>query len=375
MNPLRTLSTFGQSLWYDNIYRAMIRSGELASMIKEDGLKGITSNPTIFEKAITGSSDYDAALSRLLEHNAQQNARDLFFSLAIEDIQAAADLMLPVYREANGHDGLVSLEVSPDLAYDTKSTIAEAKKLWKRVDRPNLMIKVPATQEGLPAVEELIDAGINVNVTLLFAVERYRDVVDAYLSGLERRMRRGQPISQIASVASFFVSRVDSALDKLFEEHSDRKAKELVGKIAVANAKLAYSLYEDLYASARFEPLQNAGARAQRLLWASTGTKSAKFSDVLYIEELIGRDTVTTVPPATYAAYKDHGKPKATLSRGIAEAKQQVDSLKALGINLKSVTDQLENEGVKSFAKSFDTLLGAIESKSKELRKKASTHA
>lgn len=374
MNPLRALSKFGQSVWYDNIYRAMIGSGELASMIKEDGLKGITSNPTIFEKAITSSADYDPALTTLLQQNPQQNARDLFFSLAIEDIQAAADLMLPVYREANGHDGLVSLEVSPDLAYDTKGTVAEAKRLWQRVDRPNLMIKVPATQEGLPAVEELINAGINVNVTLLFAVDRYRDVVSAYLSGLESRLRRGQPISQIASVASFFVSRVDGALDKVFEQHQDKKAKNLIGKIAIANAKLAYDAYQELYGNTRFKPLQEAGARAQRLLWASTGTKSANFSDVLYIEELIGRDTVTTVPPATYAAYKDHGKPKATLANGVSEAKRQVEGLKDFGINLKSVTDQLENDGVKSFAKSFDTLLGAIEAKARDLRKKSPTH-
>lgn len=375
MNPLRTLSTFGQSVWYDNISRSMIHSGELAAMIKEDGLRGITSNPTIFEKAIGGAADYDPALSKLLHQQPQPNSRDLFFALAIEDIQAAADMMLPVYREANGHDGLVSLEVSPDLAYDTKGTVSEAKRLWKRVDRPNLMIKVPATKEGLPAVEELINEGINVNVTLLFSVDRYREVADAYLSGLERRLRRGQPISQIASVASFFVSRVDGAVDKVLEQHSDRRALDLVGKIAIANAKLAYAAAQDLYSAGRFKPLQEAGAHLQRLLWASTGTKSAKYSDVLYIEELIGKDTVTTVPPATYAAYRDHGKPQITLSKSVNEAKEQVQSLPSFGIDLKAVTDQLETEGVKAFAKSFDTLLAAIDSKTKELRKKSPAFA
>lgn len=375
MNPLRKLSTFGQSVWYDNIYRTMISSGKLATMINEDGLRGITSNPTIFEKAIAGSADYDSSIRQLLGQAENQRARDLFFALAIEDIQAAADIMLPVYREANGHDGLISLEVSPDLAYDTKSTIDEAKRLWKRVDRPNLMIKVPATKEGIPAVEELIDAGINVNITLLFSVDRYRDVVDAYVSGLESRLRRGKSIAHIASVASFFVSRVDSAIDKLLEAHSDPKAKQITGKLAIANAKVAYAAYKELFFGARFKPLAESGAHVQRLLWASTGTKSAKLSDIAYLEELIGPDTVTTVPPATYDAYKDHGKPQATLEKGVAEAKKLVESLPAYGIDLKSVTDQLENEGVKSFAKSFDTLLGAIESKAEALREKTPAHA
>jgi transaldolase/transaldolase/glucose-6-phosphate isomerase len=360
MNPLRRLHDFGQSLWYDNIERRLLQSGELARMIAEDGLRGITSNPTIFEKAITGSKDYDAALASLVKSGNGLDGRALFFDLAIADIQAAADLLRPTYDQSGGRDGFVSLEVSPDLAYDSEATVAEAERLHARVDRPNLMIKVPATKEGVLAFETLTAKGISINVTLLFAVERYQEVVEAYLSGLETRLRRGQPVQGIASVASFFVSRVDSAVDKLLEQHGE---KSLQGRIAIANAKLAYAWYQHVFGTPRFENLRQAGAAPQRLLWASTGTKNPAYSDVLYLDALIGPDTVNTVPPATYAAYKDHGQPRATLTEGLDEAKRQVARLKELGIDLAAVTAQLEKEGVQSFAKSFDNLLQATAAK------------
>jgi transaldolase len=376
MNRLRQLQDFGQSVWLDNIHRAMLRNGELANMIREDGLRGITSNPTIFEKAITGGTDYDAAIAQLIAEKPGLSSRDMFFTLAVDDIQAAADMFVPVYSQSRGLDGYVSLEVSPDLAANTDGTIDEARRLWKRVDRPNLMIKVPATREGLPAVEQLINDGINVNVTLLFSVQRYREVVDAYLCGLESRMRRGQPVDHVASVASFFVSRVDSAVDKALASVAEKDktnaahARELRGKLAVGNAKLAYQSYKDLYGGARFATLKEAGAGAQRLLWASTGTKSAEYSDVLYIEELVGRSTVNTIPPATYAAFKDHGMAKATLDGGVEEAARQVRKLGELGIDLNAITDTLEKEGVDAFAKSFNNLLGAIETKAGAMSQK-----
>ena len=369
MNPLRRLQDFGQSVWYDNIERRMLHSGELARMIHEDGLRGITSNPTIFEKAITGSNDYDTSLAKYLNSGSRQDNRALFFNLAIEDIQGAADLLKPVYDQTEGRDGYVSLEVSPDLAYDTEATIAEAERLHERVKRPNLMIKVPATKEGVLAFENLVMKGISINVTLLFSLERYKEVVEAYMAGLEARLRQGQPVEGIASVASFFVSRVDSAVDKLLEKDAGKNsAKQLMGRIAIANAKLAYDWYQRVFNSQRFENLLQSGAATQRLLWASTGTKNPNYSDVLYIDELIGPDTVNTVPPTTYAAYKDHGKPRITLTEGLGEAEEQIAMLKTLGINLDAVTKQLEDEGVQSFAKSFTNLLDAIAAKAEILR-------
>lgn len=370
MNPLKRLQEFGQSVWYDNIERKMLRSGELAGMIKDDGLRGITSNPTIFEKAIAASKDYDEGLARFSRGAHKPDARAAFFSLAIEDIQAAADLLKPVYEATHGQDGMVSLEVSPDLAYDTEATVTEALSLWKRVGRANLMIKVPATREGVVAFEKLISEGLNVNVTLLFSVERYKEITEAYLAGLDARLRRGLPVKGIASVASFFVSRVDATVDKLLDERlaklsgAEREPlQKLQGKIAIANAKVAYEWYQHLFTSPRFDKLKQAGAAPQRLLWASTGVKNPNYSDVMYIEQLIGPDTVNTVPPATYAAYKQHGRPQTTLLSGWDEAHAQLAALKTVDIDLAAITQQLEDEGVKSFAKSFDNLLAAINGK------------
>ncbi len=370
MNPLKRLQEFGQSVWYDNIERKMLRSGELAGMIENDGLRGITSNPTIFEKAIAASKDYDEALARFSRGAHKPDVREAFFSLAIEDIQAAADLLSPVYKSSQGQDGMVSLEVSPDLAYDTEATVAEALSLWKRVGRANLMIKVPATREGVVAFEKLTAEGLNVNVTLLFSVERYKAVTEAYIAGLDARLRRGLPVSGIASVASFFVSRVDSTVDKLLDERIAKatgpereQLQNLQGKIAIANAKVAYEWYQHLFNSPRFDNLKQAGAAAQRLLWASTGVKNPNYSDVMYIETLIGPHTVNTIPPATYAAYKQHGRPQTTLLTGWDEAHAQLAALKTAGLDLAAITQQLEDEGVKSFAKSFDNLLAAIATK------------
>ena len=362
-NPLRTLNAYGQSIWYDNIHRAMLSSGELERMIAEDDLRGITSNPSIFDKAITGGREYDDALRRMLRQDPNQTSRELFFALAIEDIGAAADLLQPVYVATGGVDGMVSLEVSPDLAYDTEGTIREARALHARLDRPNVMIKVPATRAGLPAVEQLTAAGINVNVTLLFALDRYREVAEAYLLGLEQRLARGQQVEMIASVASFFVSRVDAALDPLLAN----KRPELQGKLAIANAKLAYQAFKDLFGSGRFAALAKAGARPQRLLWASTSSKNPVYRDVLYVEELIGPQTVNTMPPATYEAFRDHGVVAATLEREMDSARAQLAALPALGIDLRAVTGRLEAEGVQAFARAFTNLLADIEAKAADL--------
>ena len=369
MNPLRRLQDFGQSIWYDNIERKMLHSGNLARLIDEDGLRGVTSNPTIFEKAISSSNDYDESLAKWLHIETHQDSRSLFYNLAIEDIQGAADLLKPVYDDTQGRDGYVSLEVSPDIAYDVKATIAEAERLHDRVNRSNLMIKVPATEEGVVAFENLVAKGINVNVTLLFSIARYKEVVDAYLAGLETRLRQGLTISNIASVASFFVSRVDSAVDKLLEQVKPNNAvATLQGRTAIANAKLAYAWYQRVFESPQFETLRQAGANTQRLLWASTGTKNPEYSDVMYIDSLIGPDTVNTVPPTTYVAYKDHGQPRETLTEGLHEAEQQMAMLKNIGINLDAVTNKLEDDGVQSFATSFTNLLNAISAKTELLR-------
>lgn len=362
-NPLQRLNAAGQSVWFDHIHRGMLTGGELAALIAHDDLRGVTSNPSIFDKAITSGHDYDDQLQRELRQHPTQSSRELFYALAIEDIRAACDIMRPVYDKTDGVDGMVSLEVSPDLAHDAEATVREAHELRARLDRPNVMIKVPATAACLPAIEQLIADGFNINVTLLFAVERYAAVAEAYLRGLERRVAQGLPVTRIESVASFFVSRVDAALDPLVAA----KQPQLQGTLAVANAKLAYARYQEIYASERFAKLRQAGARPQRLLWASTSTKNPAYSDLLYVETLIGPDTVNTMPPATYEAFRDHGTVAQTLTTDLATAQAQLAALAELGIDLKAITDKLEAEGVAAFAKSFDNLLHHLASKAAAL--------
>ena len=362
-NPLKVLAGQGQSVWYDNIHRAMLHSGELMRLIETDAVTGITSNPAIFEKAITGSAGYDDAIRTLLARDPGRSARDLFYDLALEDIQHAADRFRPVYEATGGRDGFVSLEVSPDLAYEVEATVAEAIHLWERLDRPNAMIKVPATQQGVAAFEALVAEGINVNVTLLFSVARYEAIAEAYIRGLQRRHEQGLSISGIASVASFFVSRVDAALSQPL---SDAGRPELGGVIAIANAKLAYRRYQALF-GAPFAALAAAGAQPQRLLWASTSTKDPAARDVLYVESLIGPETVNTLPPATLEAFRDHGVVAETLTSGVDAAASAVSALNSAGIDLTAITDRLEADGVGSFADAFRNVLAALDRKSEDL--------
>jgi len=368
-NPLAQLPDYGQSFWYDNIQRSLLENGEMQKMITSDGLRGVTSNPSIFEKAIAQSEDYDASLLELKNQDSGITSRKAFFSLAIEDIQAAADLLKPVYDSTEGLDGYVSLEVSPDIAHDTQASIEEAQQLFARLKRPNAMIKIPATKAGIPVIEQLVADGINVNATLLFSVERYIEVAHAYIRGLKVRQQRGLPLDRVASVASFFVSRVDVILDKRLQDASERAdlAKDLMGQMGIANAKLAYKAYLELIESNDFKSLVADGARPQRLLWASTGVKNPELSDVLYIDGLIGKDTVNTIPPATANAFKDHGTVAATLEQNLEHAETQIQELKSLGIDLHQAMDQLEVEGVAAFEKSFEVLLGAIDDKMKSL--------
>lgn len=356
MNATLKLLKAGQSIWYDNIQRSLLRNGDLAGMIARGEIRGVTSNPSIFMNAITKSSDYDASLLPLA--GLGLSAEEIFFRLAIEDIQAAADLFLPLYQQSEGGDGYVSLEVSPFLAHDSAGTLAQALELWQRVNRPNLMIKIPATKAGLPAIEEAIAAGLNVNVTLIFALERYAEVMEAYLKGLEKRAQSGLSLGSIASVASFFVSRVDTHIDPRLLAAN---AAALQGKAAVANARLAYAAYKQVFSTPRFMKLKAQGARVQRPLWASTSTKNANYRDVIYVEELIGPDTVNTVPPQTLVAFLDHGQVRPSLEEDLTGASQALADLEAAGISMAAVTQQLEEEGVKSFSDAFTVLLQAIE--------------
>jgi transaldolase/glucose-6-phosphate isomerase len=372
-NPLKALLQFGQSVWLDYIRRDLIATGELARLIKEDGLRGMTSNPAIFEKAIAGSTDYTQARDELAKRK-DLDAEGIFEQLAIRDIQDAADALRPVYDESKRRDGYVSLEVSPYLAHKTEETIEEARRLWKSVGRANLMIKVPGTPEGIPAFQQLISEGINVNVTLLFAQDVYERVAKAYIAGLEEFVKSGGDASRIASVASFFVSRIDTLADSLLADRV-KNAKTLVerdlargleGKVAIANAKLAYQIYKKIFGDARWHALASRGGQTQRVLWASTGTKNPAFSDVLYVEELIGPDTVNTIPPATYDAFRDHGRLRASLEEGVAEARETMENLARTGIPMKEVTDRLTDEGVKLFEEAFDKLLQAVEKRAKK---------
>ncbi len=370
-NPLLTLKSFGQSLWMDFIRRDVITTGELKRLIEQDGISGVTSNPSIFEKAIGGTHDYDDQIRNLARQG--KSSDDIYQAVTIQDIQMATDVFRPVYNRTHGGDGYVSLEVSPRLAHDTAETIKEAQRLWKAVDRPNLMIKVPGTQEGLPAIEQLIAEGLNINVTLLFGLPRYQQVAEAYVAGLEARVEHGKPVEKSASVASFFLSRIDVLLDPILEKEINETgakaglAAELRGQAAIASAKAAYGLYRDLFYSPRFNRLSRLGARTQRLLWASTSTKNPAYSDVKYVEPLVGVDTVNTLPVETINAYRQHGRPSLQLDQGMAEARQVLKDLGKLGINLDASTQQLENEGVAKFNKALDQLMAVINEKRAEV--------
>ncbi|MFL6827419.1 MAG: bifunctional transaldolase/phosoglucose isomerase, partial [Bradyrhizobium sp.] len=367
MNPVKELENHRQAIWLDFLARGFVVKGDLKKLIDSDGLKGVTSNPSIFEKAIGSSDEYDGAIRDALK-KADHSVAELFEQLAIEDIRHAADVLRPVYEQLKGEDGFVSLEVSPYLAMDTGASIAEAERLWKEVKRPNLMVKVPATPEGLPAIAHLIGEGISINITLLFSQQVYLQVAEAYLAGLEKYVSSGGDPTHVASVASFFVSRIDTAVDKQLDEKIARandptekqRLAELKGKVAIANAKLAYQDYKRLFSGARWEKLEAKGARPQRLLWASTGTKNKDYSDVLYVEELIGPNTINTVPPATLEAFRDHGKPRDSLEENIEDAKRVLAELEKSGISLDAVTAELVREGVKLFADAADKLYGAV---------------
>lgn len=367
MNPVKALENHGQAVWLDFLARGFVAKGDLKALIDTDGVKGVTSNPSIFEKAIGSSDEYDGAIGQALKKGDRPVA-DLFEHLAVEDIQHAADVLRPVYDQLNGDDGFVSLEVSPYLAMDTKGTIAEAERLWKDVKRKNLMVKVPATPEGLPAIEHLIGEGISINITLLFSQAVYRQVTEAYLAGLEKYTAKGGDPSHVASVASFFVSRIDSAIDKQLDDKiaraNDPSEKErlsaLKGKVAIANAKMAYQDYKRLFSGPRWDKLKAKGAKPQRLLWASTGTKNKDYSDVLYVEELIGPNTVNTVPPATLDAFRDHGTPRDSLEENIEDARHVLEELEKSGVSLDAITTDLVKDGVKQFADAADKLYGAV---------------
>ncbi|HYJ78140.1 MAG TPA: transaldolase [Longimicrobiaceae bacterium] len=366
-NPLHQLHALGQSVWLDYIRRGILDNGELEAMIGSYDLRGVTSNPSIFEQAIGESDDYDDAMEFLAADGA--DAMEAYEALAIEDIQRACDLFRPVHDAAEGHDGLVSLEVSPELAHDTEGTQADARRLWGAVDRPNVMIKVPGTAAGLPAIEQLLSEGINVNITLLFSLGGYERVMEAFLRGMERRAQAGAPLGRVASVASFFVSRVDTAVDAELEriagEGGERgeRARALLGRAAIANAKLAYAAFQRVFSGERWERLAALGAHVQRPLWASTSTKNPHYRDVMYVEELIGPDTVDTIPLATILAFAGHGVAERTVDRDLDRARAELAALRELGIDLDEVTERLQVEGVEKFAKSFRQMLKVVDEK------------
>jgi transaldolase len=372
-NPLTELTRLGQSVWNDNIERKLITSGELKRLIDEDGLSGVTSNPAIFEKAIAGSDLYLDLLTEVAKKGA--SAQEIYEALAIRDIQMAADVLASVYESTGGTDGFVSLECSPLLAHDTQGTIEETRRLWRLVDRRNVMIKIPGTAEGIPAIEQAIYEGINVNITLLFSLRAYDQTMEAYIQGLERRAAENKPIDNISSVASFFVSRIDSAVDKeLVRRISQTNAGEekgklqsLVGRTAIANAKMAYQRFKDVFHGKRFAELKQNGAQVQRPLWASTSTKNPDFPDVYYVEALIGPETVDTLPPATIIAFRDHGRARLTIEDNMDEERALLARLEEVGISLDQVTTQVLADGVRLFVEPFEKLLGTIESRAKEI--------
>jgi len=369
-NPLKKLETLGQSIWLDYIRRDLITGGELYQLIENDGLRGMTSNPAIFQKAIAESNIYDVDIRKMASEKKDVNA--IYEAISQHDVQKAADVFRPLYEMSKGDDGYVSLEVNPHLAKDTEGTIEEGRRLWSALNRPNVLIKVPATTEGLPAIRQLISEGINVNVTLLFGLPRYREVAEAYVEGLEMRVAQGKPIDKIASVASFFLSRIDTIIDPLLEKiiESDSKKKEIakkaLGEVAISSARLAYQIYKEIFDSKRFKKLEYKDACVQRLLWASTSNKNPKYSDIKYIEALIGANTVNTVPPQTIDAYRDHGNPKLRIEMDMIKANFVLQSLPELGIDIDKVTQQLEDEGIGKFNEPFDKLMEALAKKSEK---------
>jgi transaldolase len=360
---LHRLAEYGQSVWIDFLSRDMIRDGELERRMRDDAVVGVTSNPTIFQKAISSGAAYDEQLREVLE--VERDPKEIFLRLAIKDVEDALDLLLPVWDEGSGQDGYVSLEVDPNLASDTAGTIEEAQRLHETIDRPNLFVKIPATKAGLPAIEEMIARGRSINVTLIFSLERYAEVAEAYIRGLERLAEAGGDPGKVASVASFFVSRVDTETDRRLDELGGHD--ELKGKLAIANAKLAYQRYKEIFAGNRWEALSSRGATTQRCLWASTSTKNPAYRDVMYVEELIGPKTVNTMPEETIEAFQDHGEVAPTLEQGIDEAERVFEQIREAGVDYDDVTDTLEREGVEKFADSFAELLEGIRAKSGEL--------
>jgi len=367
-NPLKQLGTLGQSIWLDYIRRDLIASGQLRRLIEDDGLRGMTSNPAIFEKAISDSQDYDADIQALALQG--KNVVEIYEALSQRDVQSAADEFRPLYNAMDGKDGYVSLEVNPHLAHDTDGTIKEARRLWAALDRPNVFIKVPGTAEGLPAIQQLISEGISVNVTLLFGLPRYRQVAEAYIAGIEARAAQGKPVKNVASVASFFVSRIDALVDPLLQKPSAKGGQEayldgkLHGQVAIASAKMAYQIYKELFGSDRFKKLAAKGARTQRLLWASTSTKNPRYSDVKYVEALIGPDTVDTAPLETLDAYRDHGDPQDRLELDVEGARWVLAELPNADIEIDEVTQKLEDEGVEKFNQPFDKLMETLKQRS-----------
>ncbi len=375
-NPLIQIKTQGQSVWYDNIDRSQLASGEFKRMLDENGIVGVTANPTIFEKSMSSGHAYDEQMSQLISEGKSTN--EIYEALVIQDIRTVADFLRPIYERTNGKDGYVSLEVSPELAHDTDGTIKEANRFWHMVDRPNLMIKIPATPEGIPAIEQSLTDGINVNVTLIFALDNYKDVAEAYISALESRNSEGKDISRIASVASFFVSRVDTLVDKMLEEKiaasSDQAEqahlKSLEGHAAIDNARIVYQEFKKIFGMPRFETLKHSGAHVQRPLWASTSTKNPAYRDVLYAEELIGPDTVDTMPLETIHNFGDHGVAASTIEKDVPQAYQNLAALEQVGIHYSQVTRQLQDEGVKKFADSFHQLFQGIDGKHQAIKEK-----
>ncbi|MBK5244660.1 MAG: transaldolase [Eubacteriaceae bacterium] len=356
MNPLNQIRKHGQSIWLDLLDREIMDSGKLQALIDDDDLRGLTSNPSIFEKAISGSTDYDDDIAKLAKK--EDDAAAIFFDLAIDDIKRAADIFKPVYDKTNGKDGFVSLEVSPHLARDTEGTIAQARNLWKRVDRKNVMIKIPGTKEGLPAIRKCLGEGININITLLFGLPRYREVTEAFMVGLEDRLKADKPIDEVASVASFFLSRIDVMVDPMLEK---KGADKLKGKIAIASAKKAYKIYLEMISGDRFKKLETKGAQPQRVLWASTSTKDPSYSDVIYVETLIGKDTINTLPMETIDAFRDHGKVTDSLPQGMEHANSALEELNEKGIDINEITQNLEEEGIEKFSSAYDKLLESID--------------